>query len=110
MNEEEAFPYWKVFEDATGIKVSFVRMSDATLQSRIADRASRPSAHLGSGRDHAGLSDTGRHPAAVRPAGGEGAHRAGARAQSPLVWRLRQLQRTRLQHQSRQDSGPAENL
>ena len=36
MNEEEAFPYWKVFEDATGIKVSFVRMSDATLQSRIA--------------------------------------------------------------------------
>jgi iron(III) transport system substrate-binding protein len=35
MNEEEAFPYWKVFEDATGIKVSFVRMSDATLQSRI---------------------------------------------------------------------------
>jgi iron(III) transport system substrate-binding protein len=36
MNEEEAFPYWKVFEEATGIKVSFVRMSDATLQSRIA--------------------------------------------------------------------------
>jgi iron(III) transport system substrate-binding protein len=36
MNEEEAFPYWKLFEEATGIKVSFVRMSDATLQSRIA--------------------------------------------------------------------------
>ena len=36
MNEEEAFPFWKVFEDATGIKVSFVRMSDSAIQARIA--------------------------------------------------------------------------
>ena len=35
MNEEEALPYWKVFEGATGIKVSFVRMSDGALQARI---------------------------------------------------------------------------
>jgi iron(III) transport system substrate-binding protein len=36
MNEEEALPYWKVFEDATGIKVSFVRMSDSGIMGRIA--------------------------------------------------------------------------
>jgi ABC-type Fe3+ transport system substrate-binding protein len=36
MNEEEAFPFWKVFEEATGIKVSFVRMSDSNIQARIA--------------------------------------------------------------------------
>ena len=36
MNEEEALPYWEVFEEATGIKVNFVRMSDATILSRIA--------------------------------------------------------------------------
>src|SRR5258708_1273485 len=26
MNEEEALPYWAIFEQATGIKVNFVRM------------------------------------------------------------------------------------
>jgi len=36
MNEEEALPYWKVFEDATGIKVHFVRLSDANIRARIA--------------------------------------------------------------------------
>src|SRR5882757_2988142 len=36
MNEEEALPYWKVFDDATGIKVSFVRMSDSGIMGRIA--------------------------------------------------------------------------
>jgi iron(III) transport system substrate-binding protein len=36
MNEEEAFPYWKVFEDATGIKVNFVRMSDSGIMARVA--------------------------------------------------------------------------
>ena len=39
MNEEEALPYWKVFEDATGIKVHFVRMSDANIRARIAIEA-----------------------------------------------------------------------
>src|SRR5437899_4473047 len=39
MNEEEALPYWKVFEDATGIKVHFVRSSDASLRARIASEA-----------------------------------------------------------------------
>jgi len=36
MNEEEAFPFWKQFEDATGIKVNFVRMSDSAIQARVA--------------------------------------------------------------------------
>jgi len=35
MNEEEALPYYKIFEDATGIKVSYVRSSDTGLFSRI---------------------------------------------------------------------------
>jgi iron(III) transport system substrate-binding protein len=39
MNEEEALPYWKVFEDATGIKVNFVRSSDANIRARIAIEA-----------------------------------------------------------------------
>jgi iron(III) transport system substrate-binding protein len=34
-NEQEALPYYKVFEDATGIKVTYVRASDTALFSRI---------------------------------------------------------------------------
>ncbi|MGH6769589.1 MAG: ABC transporter substrate-binding protein [Xanthobacteraceae bacterium] len=36
MNEREALPYYKVFEDATGIKVSYVRASDTGILGRIA--------------------------------------------------------------------------
>src|SRR4029453_4082638 len=36
MNEEEALPYWAIFEHATGIKVNFVRMSDSNIRARIA--------------------------------------------------------------------------
>ena len=36
MNEEEALPYWSVFQEATGIKVNFLRMSDSTLRARVA--------------------------------------------------------------------------
>jgi iron(III) transport system substrate-binding protein len=36
MNEQEALPYYKIFEDATGIKVQYVRASDTALFSRIA--------------------------------------------------------------------------
>src|SRR5438309_9622470 len=39
MNEEEALPYWKIFEDATGIKVHFARSSDASIRARIAIEA-----------------------------------------------------------------------
>jgi iron(III) transport system substrate-binding protein len=36
MNEEEALPYWQLFQDATGIKVNYVRSSDANILARIA--------------------------------------------------------------------------
>jgi iron(III) transport system substrate-binding protein len=36
MNEQEGLPLWKLFEDATGIKVSYVRSSDTGLMGRIA--------------------------------------------------------------------------
>lgn len=35
MNEEEALPLWKVFEDATGVKVSYVRSSDTQIMARV---------------------------------------------------------------------------
>ena len=36
MNEEEALPYWQLFQDASGIKVNYVRSSDANILARIA--------------------------------------------------------------------------
>ncbi len=36
VNEQEALPFWKLFEDATGLKVAYVRGSDVVLISRIA--------------------------------------------------------------------------
>ncbi len=39
MNEEEALPYWQVFQDTAGIKVNFVRSSDANILARIAIEA-----------------------------------------------------------------------
>jgi iron(III) transport system substrate-binding protein len=36
MNEKEALPYYKIFEDATGIKVTYVRGSDSAVLGRIA--------------------------------------------------------------------------
>src|ERR1700757_767900 len=36
MNEQEGLPLWKRFEDATGVKVSYVRTSDSIILSRIA--------------------------------------------------------------------------
>ena len=45
MNEQEALPLWKRFEEATGIPVAFVRASDTQLTSRvlIEARAGKPS-------------------------------------------------------------------
>lgn len=36
MNEQEGFPLWKLFEEATGIKTEYVRASDTSLMARIA--------------------------------------------------------------------------
>jgi len=45
VNEAEGLPMWKIFEEATGIKVTFVRASDVALNARIAIefRAKQPS-------------------------------------------------------------------
>ena len=45
MNEQEGLPLWKMFEDATGVKVNYVRSSDSIILSRIAieNRASQRS-------------------------------------------------------------------
>jgi iron(III) transport system substrate-binding protein len=34
-NEEEGLPLWKLFEDATGVKVNYVRASDSQLLARV---------------------------------------------------------------------------
>lgn len=36
MNEREALPLWKLFEDATGLKVNYVRSSDTQIMARVA--------------------------------------------------------------------------
>jgi iron(III) transport system substrate-binding protein len=36
MNEQEALPLWKTFEDATGLKVNYVRSSDTQIMARVA--------------------------------------------------------------------------
>src|SRR6202166_600217 len=36
MNEEEALPFWQIFQVASGIKVNYVRSSDANILARIA--------------------------------------------------------------------------
>jgi iron(III) transport system substrate-binding protein len=36
MNEQEGLPLWKMFEDANGVKVNYVRSSDSIILSRIA--------------------------------------------------------------------------
>ena len=35
-NEQEGFPLWKLFEEATGVKVNYVRAADAALMGKIA--------------------------------------------------------------------------
>lgn len=35
MNEQEALPLWQLFEDATGVKVSYVRSSDTQIMARV---------------------------------------------------------------------------
>jgi iron(III) transport system substrate-binding protein len=36
INEQEGLPLWKMFEDATGVKVNYVRSSDSIILSRVA--------------------------------------------------------------------------
>src|SRR6266446_6276054 len=36
INEQEGLPLWKLFEDATGVTVNYVRSSDSIILSRVA--------------------------------------------------------------------------
>src|ERR1700734_3780358 len=36
MNEQEALPLWKLFEDASGVKVNYVRSSDTQIMAKVA--------------------------------------------------------------------------
>jgi iron(III) transport system substrate-binding protein len=36
MNEQEGLPLWQMFEDATGVKVNYVRSSDSVILARVA--------------------------------------------------------------------------
>ncbi len=36
INEQEGLPLWKMFEDAAGVKVNYVRSSDSIIISRVA--------------------------------------------------------------------------
>ena len=54
MNEQEALPLWKLFEDATGVKVSYVRSSDTQIMAQGGDREPRRPAHLGHRLHHHG--------------------------------------------------------
>src|SRR5689334_16986795 len=44
-NEQEGLPLFKIFEEATGIKINYIRGNDASLLSRVAieTRAGQPS-------------------------------------------------------------------
>src|SRR5688572_25069309 len=44
-NEQEGLPLWRMFEEATGIKVNYVRAGDATLMGRIAVEYRAPTAN-----------------------------------------------------------------
>ncbi len=55
MNEQEALPLWKTFEDATGVKVSYVRSSDTQIMARVAIENRAAAAHLGCRAHHHGF-------------------------------------------------------
>ena len=98
-NEREGLPLFKIFEDATGIKVHYIRAGDAMLMSRTAIemRAGQPSfdiALLVSGAQGA-AADAGAIRSARRRSTSS---RTGARSRPALARRLRQLQRAGLQH------------
>ena len=110
-NEQEGLPLFKIFEDATGIKVHYVRAGDGMLVSRMADRvARRPAARS--------ISCSRTPPTSCRRRCWRNTNRRKRKnliptARDPrpaLVRRLRQLQLAGLQHQDGQGVGSAEEL
>ena len=110
VNEQEALPFWKLFEDATGIKVEYVRASDVVLIGRIAieQRARQRSWDLLLSPAVGRLPRDFMQP--VDPVGGQESHPAGARPGPPLVRGLRQLRCSLLQQQARQSVRSAGEL
>jgi hypothetical protein len=49
MNEQEGLPLWKMFEDATGVKVHYVRSSDSII-SRASPSRTAPGSAAGMSR------------------------------------------------------------
>ena len=108
-NEQEGLPLFKIFTDATGININYIRGNDASLISRIAieTRAKQPSF------DIVHMTNAHKMPqqllAQFDPS--EAKHQsAGARSEPALVRRLRQLQLAGLQHQIRQARAAAQDL
>jgi hypothetical protein len=108
MNEQEGLPLWKMFEDATGVKVNYVRSSDSIILSRIAieSRARQRSWDL------AVTTTVNRLPSdALLQFDPPQAHALIPQARDPnRRWYGVYEQHARLQHQSGQDVGAAEEL
>ena len=110
MNEQEALPLWKLFEDATGVKVNYVRSSDTQIMAKVAieNRAGQHTWDIAFTTTVPQLPHA--YLAPFDPPEAKGLMAEARDRQSPLVWRLRQLQCAGLQHQIRQQGGPAEKL
>src|SRR5262249_24684069 len=110
MNEQEGLPLWKMFEDAAGVKVNYVRSSDSIILSRIAieSRGWQRIWHL------AVTTTVNRLPNEALlqfdPPQARGLIPRGRCPNPPLVRRLRKLQYARLQHQPGHAVAAAEEL
>ena len=109
-NEQEGLPLFKLFTDATGIKVEYVRASDAILMSRMAIefRADQKS------YDIVQTATINKMPAqmlaAYEPPEAANISAGCPRSEQALVRCLRQLQFAGLQHREGQGLGAAEEL
>ena len=83
MNEAEALPFWKSFQDATGVQVNYVRSSDTQIMARVAIE-NRVRQRTWDSRSPPPCRVPARVPGAVRPAGGRGPD--GRRAPADRRW------------------------
>ena len=110
MNEAEALPFWKSFQDATGVQVNYVRSSDTQIMARVAieNRVRQRTWDLALTTTVTSFPHE--YLAPYDPPEAKGLMDGARAVRSALVWRLRQLQRAGLQQQIRQAGGPAEKL
>ena len=109
-NEREGLPLFKIFEDATGIKVHYIRAGDGMLVSRSLIEVRAGQASFDAIFSHAAHKLPQTMLAQYEPSRSEASQSDGARSGPALVWRLRQLQHPGLQHQDDQRCGIAEDL